>query len=257
VDLSFQVTAMEKLSLWTLLQIYFRSFFSQGSFSVKYRQNIGFAFCLEPAGKQIWKDREDRRKFYLRHLEFYNGNPFMVTLVLGAVARMEERLRDHDGIEEEDINRFKTAVGQAVGSVGDRFFWRTLRPFMLVMGLLAACFAGAWGAAAFLVLFNLPVLYLRWHWLLAGYKLGPKVVIEIRNPRLETADGIMETLGGITIAFLVIAFLAKPVYQVSWVSAGAAVLFLFGLFLTRRRVPPSVILFLSAAIAVGMGAIIP
>ena len=122
----------------------------------------------------------------------------------------------------------------------------------------AACFAGAWGAAAFLVLFNLPVLYLRWHWLRTGYKLGPKVVIEIRNPRLETADGLMETMGGIAIAFLVVAFLAKPAYQISWVSAGTAILFLFGLFLTTiRRIPPSVILCLSAALAVGMGMIIP
>ncbi len=248
---------MEKLSFWTLLQIYFRSFFSQGSFTVKYRQNVGFAFCLEPAGKKIWKDREDLRKFYLRHLEFYNGNPFMVSLVLGAVARMEERLRDGDGIKEEDINRFKAAVGQAVGSVGDRFFWRTLRPFALVMGLLVACLAGVWGAVVFLALYNIPVLYLRWYWLRAGYTLGPKVVIEIRNPRLETAEGLMESLGGFTLAFLAAALLARPGFQVSWVSAGAAVLFLFGLFLTRRRIPSSVILFLSAAFAVGMGAIVP
>lgn len=248
---------MEKLSFWTLLQIYFRSFFSQGSFSVKHRQNIGFAFCLEPAGKKIWKDREDLRKFYLRHLEFYNGNPFMVTLVLGAVARMEERLRDNDGVREEDIDRFKAAVGPAVGSVGDRFFWRTLRPFSLVLGLLVAYFAGVWGAAVFLVLFNLPVLYLRWYWLRTGYILGPKVVIEIRNPKLETADGILEILGGITIAFLITIFLAKPGYQATWVSAGVAALFLVGLFLTRRRIPPSVILFLSAALAVGMGVVIP
>lgn len=248
---------MKRLSSWTLLQIYFRSFFSQGSFSVRYRQNVGFAFCLEPAGRRIWKKKEDLRKFYLRHLEFYNGNPFMVTLVLGAVARMEERFRDNDGIAEDDINRFKAAVGQAVGSVGDRFFWRTLRPFGLVAGLLAAYFLNVWGAFVFLAMFNLPVLYMRWYWLRAGYTLGPKVVIEIRNPRLESAVSLMETMGGVMLAFLVVAFLAKPDFQASWVTAGTTGLFLLGLFLARHRVPPSVILIVSVVFAVVIGAVIP
>jgi len=242
-----------KLSYWTLLQVYVRSFFSQGSFSVSYRQNIGFAFCLEPAGKKIWKTAEDLRKFYLRHLEYYNGNPFMVTLVLGAVARMEERFRDNDGITEEDISRFKAAVGQAIGSVGDRLFWRSLRPFGIVSGLLAAYLFGVWGAMVFLTVFNVPVLCLRWYWLMRGYTLGPRVVIEIRNPRLEPSVNFLETSGGILLPLLTVGFLADPGYILSWITAGTAGLFLLGFVIPREKVPPSVIFMISAALAVFFG----
>jgi PTS system mannose-specific IID component len=248
--------AVEQLGVWTLAQVYVRSFFSQGSFAFGRRQNIGFAFCLEPAGKRIWKDPEDRRRFYLRHLEYYNGNPFMVTLVLGAVARMEERMRDGDGVGEEDINRFKLAVGQAVGSVGDRFFWRTLRPFCLVAGLAAACLFGWWGAPLFLAVFNLPVLYLKWYWLRAGYTLGPRVVIEIKNRNLETAADFMETLGGAALAFLVVTYLAGPGYGLSLVSAGAAALFALAFAIPRRGIPPSLIMAASALIAVLLGFVV-
>lgn len=242
-----------KLTLRALTGVYLRSFFSQGSFSIRYRQNVGFAFCLEPAGKEIWQSDEDRRKFYLRHLEYYNGNPFMVTLVLGAVARMEERLRDDDGMKEEDINRFKTAVGQAVGSVGDRLFWRTLRPFSLVLGLFAAYRFGVWGALVFLAAFNLPLFWLKWYWLMRGYTLGPRVVIEIKNPKIDPATRFMETAGGMVLSFLVVVLLAMPGYRWSPASAGTAALFLLGFLLPGRRIPPSVVLVISAILAVLLG----
>jgi mannose PTS system EIID component len=242
-----------RLGLRTLASVYVRSFFSQGSFAFAHRQNIGFAFSLEPAGKKIWRDSEDLRKFYLRHLDYYNGNPFMVTLVLGAVARMEERLRDGDGVSEEDIRRFKLAVGQAVGSLGDRFFWRTLRPFGLAAGLAAALFYGWWGVPLFLALFAVPMFLLKWYWLRKGYELGPRVVIEIKNRRLETAADIMETLGGAALAFLVVAVFARTGYGASLTSVGTVALFVFAFMVPRRLLAPSLILAVSALAAVALG----
>ncbi len=246
----------EKLSFWTLLQVYLRSFFTQGSFSISYRQNIGFAFCIEPAGIKIWKEEEARRKFYLRHLEYYNGNPFMATLVLGAVIRMEERLRDGDGIAEDDINRFKAAVGQAVGSVGDRLFWRTMRPFALTLGLIVAYIFGVAGAFVFLALFNLPVFYLKWRWLIRGYELGPRVVIEIKNPNIDFSSSFMEAAGSAVLSFLLVGFLAAPAYHLSPVALGAGALFLLRFILPQSWIPPSILFIISAALAVLMGRVI-
>ncbi len=242
-----------KLGYWTLFRMYIRSFFSQGSFSVRYRQNIGFLFCLEPAGRKIWKKDEDLKKFYLRHLEYYNGNPFMVTLVLGAVARMEERLRDNEGIAEEDVNRFKTAVGQAIGAVGDRFFWRALRPFSLVLGLLCAYLIGVWGALVFLVMFNLPVLYLRWYWLIRGYTLGQRVVIEIKNPKIDQAANVLEAVGGMALALLIVGFLGAPDYSLSWISVETVGLFCLSFVVLQGKFPPSVFFIIFTALAVLLG----
>ncbi|HDY87108.1 MAG TPA: hypothetical protein ENH82_03210, partial [bacterium] len=177
----------KRLSFKTFLNIYIRSFFTQGSWSHKYRQNLGFTFCLEPVGKELWTNTEDSKKFIMRHSEYYNGNPFMSTLVIGAVAKMEERLRYQDGITEDDIRRFKKIAGPATGCAGDRLFWSNLRPFGILLGLLFAVIYGLWGVLIFLLVFNIPTFILKWHWLKAGYRLGPKVVTEINNHNLKSA----------------------------------------------------------------------
>jgi len=208
---------------------------------------------MEPVGRVLYKNKTDRNEFNVRHLEFYNGNPFMITLVLGAVANMEERLRNNDGIKALDVSRFKTAVGKATGSLGDRFFWRTLRPFGLVIGLMLAIQYGLWGILAFLAIFNVPMMYLRWRWLAAGYRLGPKIVMEIKNQRLDRISRLMESMGGMILAFLSIAFLSGRNYGLSFVTAGATGLFILSVILFKRRIHHSLVFSIGAGAAIIIG----
>ncbi len=248
--------SVKKLNFRTLLSIYLRSFFFQGSFSIKDRQNIGFAFCMEPVGRKLWTDQSDRKAFQLRHTEFFNGNPFMITLVLGAVANMEERMLNGKNMNAEEISRFKAATGQACGSVGDRFFWRMLRPFGLVLGLLWTMFYGLWGVLLFLAVFNIPTMFLRWYWLTAGYRLGPRVVIEIKNSALDRASRLMESLGGLIIAFFSVAFLSGHGYGISWISAGTVGLFVLSVILFKRGISHSAVLPIAACVALILGLIL-
>jgi len=245
--------SLKKLSLRTFLSIYFRSFFLQGCFSTKYRQNLGFAFCMEPVGKELWTDIEDHNKFLTRHTEYYNGNPFMITLVLGAVAKMEERLRYQDGVTENDIHRFKSLVGPATGSAGDRLFWSNLRPFGIVLGLLLTVFYGLWGIFIFLAVFNIPTLILKWHWLKTGYKLEQKVVSEIKNHKLESSEQMMEIFGSVLVAFLSVVYLTTPDYTLNWVSLSTVGLFIFSFILLKRNLSLHVMFPLSLAAAVVLG----
>lgn len=206
--------------------MFLRSFFIQGSFSRKYRQNVGFAFCMEPVGKCLWRDKNDRLRFIERHLDDYNGNPFMCTLVLGTVACMEERLRNGEG-SEEDISQIKRALGAATGAVGDRLFWGALRPFALVMGLFTAYFFGLWGALVFFLAYNAPNIALRWYWLHSGYRRGPAVAEELRNPGIERSIAITESVGAVILGFMTVLILIMPETGLSWMS-GVAIL-LFGL----------------------------
>ena len=245
-----------RLSFKTFINIYIRSFFIQGSWSPKYRQNMGFAFCMEPVGKELWTNIEDRIKFNMRHIEYYNGNPFMSTLVLGAVAKMEECLHYREGTSEDDIRRFKKVVGPATGSVGDRLFWSNLRPFGILLGLLFTFFYGLWGVLIFLAVFNIPTFILKWHWLNAGYRLGPKVVIEIKNHKLQAAERKMEIFGSILVAFLSVAYLATLDYTPAGSYIGAAGLFIFSFIMLKRRFPLYIIFPAAFVAAVIMAMII-
>ncbi len=244
---------LKKLSLKTFLSIYFRSFFLQGSFSAKYRQNLGFAFCMEPVGRELWTDIEDHNKFLKRHTEYFNGNPFMITLVLGAVAKMEERLYYQDGVTEDDIHRFKRIIGPATGSTGDRLFWSNLRPFGLVLGLLIAVFYGLWGGIVFLAVFNIPTLILKWHWLNAGYKLEQNVVSEIKNQKLESVERIMEILGSALITFLLVVYLTTLDYPLNRVLLSTVGLFIFSFIMLKNHLPLHIVFPLSLAVAVALG----
>ncbi|HUT63390.1 MAG TPA: PTS system mannose/fructose/sorbose family transporter subunit IID [Anaerolineae bacterium] len=241
------------LTLITFLQVYLRSFFSQGSFSTKYRQNMGFAFCIEPVGRKLWEDPESRRIFLLRHMEDYNGNPFMIPLVLGAVAKLEEMLRYKKGITESDIAQFKKAVGPATGSVGDRFIWGTLRPFAIVLGIFTALFHGVWGSLVFLAVFNIPLFVLKWHWLMTGYRLGTDIVIEIRNQRINTVVKVMESLGASLIAFIATITILVPESTLSLVSGVTVGFFVLSIFIIKRYLNLSVAFLMSLGFSVVLG----
>ena len=143
----------------------------------------------------------------------------------------------------EDISRFKTAVGKATGAVGDRFFWSALRPFGLVMGLLFAISYGIWGVVLFLAIFNIPTMYLRWCWLYKGYKLGPKIVLELKNPNLDRASEAMEVFAGVFLAFLSVAYLSDAAYGFSWISLGTGILFGISVILFKLKKSHSAIFF--------------
>lgn len=229
-----------RLSFWTLLSVFFRSFFLQGSFSTRYRQNVGFAFCIVPVCNELWTDPESKRNFISRHTEYFNGNPFMATLVLGAVANMEERLRYGKGITEQDIQRFKKVAGPATGSVGDRFFWSNLRPLGIILGLLSALFFGLWGVAVFLAVFNIPMLILKWSWLMEGYRLGPNVASRIKSQKLESAERLMEIGGSVLIAFfsvIVIFDFTGAVNSLNWILLSTAGLFIFSFIMLKKHLP--------------------
>jgi mannose PTS system EIID component len=240
----------------TLLQVFLRSFFIQGSFSAKYRQNIGIAFCLEPVGKLLWHTPDDYRRFVARQSEHYNGNPFMVTLVLGSVAHMEQQLRNGENVSEDDIRRFKSVAGAATGSTGDRLFWSNLRPTTILAGICVAMSFGFWGVLVFLALYNGTVWFLRLRWLFAGYRLGPKVVMEIKNETVDRATERLESVGcllaGFTSAALVTLFQRNDPAPIILYS-GSVVFFLCAVYLIRRNIPLHIVFTIISIFAVVAG----
>lgn len=149
-----------------LFRVFLRSFLIQGAWNFERMQNIGFAFSLVPALKGMG------RESLARHLGFFNTHPYMASPIIGAVIRMEEEGRDKERIES-----LKKALMGPYGAMGDSFFWGAWRPFSSVVALLfTARYWNAWGPALFLLLYNIPHLWIRWRGLIEGYKTGEDVV---------------------------------------------------------------------------------
>ena len=164
-----------------LLRVIFRSFTFQGSWNFKRMQNLGFAFSILPALRRIYSDPKEREAAARRHLEYYNSHPYMASFVLGAIVRMEEKHSLGENIQIEDILLFKKAMMGPMGALGDSFFWASWRP---VIGVLAAAMSLAgwiFAPLAFLFVYNIPHLYVKFFGFLKGYTLDRRVVERIRK----------------------------------------------------------------------------
>lgn len=162
-----------------------RSFFLQTLWSPAGMQNLGLLFGLEPALKEIYPDDRERREAGMRHLSYFNTNPYMSGFVLGFVARLEEFRRDAGDPEDAEraetrIETLKKAIGASLAAIGDASIWGTLQPACAAAAFLAATlswlydfkFAALGCALGYLALFNAPTLWLRWRGLTMGHSLG-------------------------------------------------------------------------------------
>lgn len=162
-----------------LIRVFIGSFFIQASWSFEKMQGLGFAAALAPAMDEIYRDDEGaRRKALARHLTYYNAHPYMASPVLGATIRLEERVRAGE-LDPEAAASFKQKVMGPYGAIGDNLFWRSIRPLASVIGVIATLLWGVWGPVAFLVVYNVFHLMMRWRGLERGYALGTGVVAYI------------------------------------------------------------------------------
>lgn len=168
--------------------IFVRSLFLQACFNGEGMQNLGFLLGLEPLLRRAYGDGPAYREAALRHLGFFNTQPYAAGLILGAVGALEER---RAGLPEGDrpaagerIGRLKAALGSSMAAMGDSFFWGALRPATAAWSLLVGLalwtarvpYALAWGGLAGLVVYNAPALWLRWAGPRIGYERGEGVV---------------------------------------------------------------------------------
>ena len=69
--------------------VWWRQFLLQGCWNYEGMQNVGFAYAILPALRDFYAGRpEEALKAVKRHLEFFNTQPAMGALILGASVRL-------------------------------------------------------------------------------------------------------------------------------------------------------------------------
>lgn len=153
---------------------FFRSFLIQSSWSFERMQSLGFFYSVAPAIRAIHKTEDKFKEACRRHLEFFNTNPYMAPAIIGAIIRLEE-----DGASDDDIKGLKSALMGAYGALGDSLFWSSLRPLAAVSGVIFALLGFVWAPVVFLVIFNLPHIFIRGYGIIMGHKMGIGIVSTI------------------------------------------------------------------------------
>src|SRR5437867_6440643 len=133
---------LRKRDLWGMAA---RASLLQATFNYERQQGLGWAWALKPALDRYYPDPELRRERLAEHTAYFNTQPTLASLALGAVARLEER-RALDPAAHDEVPHVKAVLGSALAALGDRLFWFTLRPLAACLGVLFASL-GSWTGA--------------------------------------------------------------------------------------------------------------
>jgi fructoselysine and glucoselysine-specific PTS system IID component len=160
------------LSKRELRSLFFRSLALEANFNFETCQNTGFAFSMIPVLKKIYQTREAITLALKRHLQFFNTSPYGSTLILGITAAMEEQNSRTEDFDSESINTVKLGLMGPLAGVFDSLFWGTLKVIAAGVGTSLALKGSLAGPLLFVLIFNVPHLWLRYQLTFIGYTQG-------------------------------------------------------------------------------------
>jgi len=173
-----------RLPLRTELAILLRMLAIQGSWNYESMIGNGIGFCLEPALRLLpgGVHTAEFKAALARQSKYFNAHPYLASVAVGALARVE---LDHEPADK--IERFRTALAGPLGSVGDRLIWVGWLPLCSWLALVAFGLGASPGLvlAVFLGLYNAGHIALRVWGLRVGWNRGMRVAQALGNPVLR------------------------------------------------------------------------
>jgi len=185
----------------TLLEIGLRSNLLQAAWNFERQLGLGWAFALAPALRALYPDRETRLDRLAEHTAYFNTQPTLASIALGAAVRVEEDRSAGGAGDAASMARLKSALGSTLAALGDRLFWFSLRPFAAAVGVLLGMVhpSHGWGALSLWLVYAVPHLALRFGGVGWGYAAGPAVLSGAFRERLEAAVRWLALLGCVVL----------------------------------------------------------
>jgi PTS system mannose-specific IID component len=144
----------------------------------------GIGFCTEPALRLLPGGMKGQRysEAMVRQARYFNAHPYLAGVAVGALARAEL-----DNVSPQLIERFRTALGGPLGSVGDRLVWASWLPLCSLLALAAFGMDAppATVVGIFLVTYNIGHFALRAWGLRVGFNRGLRVADALAHPVLR------------------------------------------------------------------------
>ena len=197
-------TSEKMLTTHDLRRMYWRSTFLLGSFNFERMQAMGFCYTLMPAIRKVYRgDKAAEAAALKRHLEFYNTQPWVSSVVFGVTAAMEEQKAKGEDISEETITSVKVGLMGPLAGVGDPIFWGTARPVLAALGASLALNGSIVGPLLFFIGINVLRVLTRWYGLKFGYERGTEMVTEVGGGQLKKITQMAAIMGLFVMGALV------------------------------------------------------
>ncbi len=208
-----------------------RLFAVQGTWNYERLLGVGMGYAAEPLLEDLKTvDPVRHTEAVVRSAEFFNCNPNLAGLALGATARAE-----YDGVPGAQIARLRTALCSPLGALGDQLFWAGLVPLLVGAALIGVVLGAHWWAVlAFLVLYNVARVATGIWSLRTGLDAGMAVGGAIGKSWISRAIERVGPLAGFSVGAAVPMVGAWYLEDIGWPAAlGALAVAATGVAVTR------------------------
>lgn len=160
--------------------MFWRSFTLYSAVTPAKQGASGVSYTMQPFIDRFYKNREaDRKKAMVRHMSYFNTNVAMFPFIMGITASMEKENSQKSDFNAESINAVKTSLIGPLAGIGDSVFWGVIRVIAAGIGVSLAQANNFLAPIIFLILFNLPVQFVRWQGAKLGYTLGASYISDL------------------------------------------------------------------------------
>ncbi|AXX65642.1 PTS system mannose/fructose/sorbose family transporter subunit IID [Bombilactobacillus bombi] len=180
----------------------YRWLMSVCTFNYQTQQGGSVAYALSPILRKIYKNDDDYTKALNNHFQYYNTQPWLAGIILGACVAMEEK----QGLAAKDaVQDFKVGTMGPLAGIGDSLLM-TMIP--TIMGSIAAYMAlkgNMFGILLWMALIFV-IFFLRMRAFEFGHKQGVKIITEYGdkiNYLTEAASVLGLTVVGALIASVI------------------------------------------------------
>ena len=237
--------------------LFLRSLSLQASWNNQRMQNLGLLWIMLP-----WLRRQARavnrdRVFCRRYFGFFNTNPYFANFLIGGLVRLEDDQAAGHPMPPGMADTFRDSVGRALASLGDQLFWLGLRPTLVMLVSLAGLMGKIHLVLAFVCIFAVGQLLLRWLSLRQGYELGLDIADLLFDSRWHTWIGVAKRSGMVLTGMVAGLYLAKVAdfgtvdnHALLWIGTGLGI----GLpVILRKRLPGEILILAALVLALLLG----
>ncbi|HYZ90191.1 MAG TPA: PTS system mannose/fructose/sorbose family transporter subunit IID [Myxococcales bacterium] len=185
-----------RVSVLALLRVFWRSLFLQAAWNPRGMQNLGFAFAMQPALRELYPDSAARARAAERHLEFFNCHPYLAAAIVGGAVRLEEDVA-RGAADPRSVSAFKAALGPPFAALGDGFFWLALRPAAALIAAVTEPYLGLYCVLVFLAIYDGVHLAARAWLFFAGYQRGEGIVSAVSHAHVPQSTGYLKWIAAL------------------------------------------------------------
>lgn len=139
----------------------------------------GFAFSMIPAIRLFYKNDKDQADALVRHVSWFNSTPHAENLILGITASMEKERSLRKDFDDQSITAVKASLMGPLAGIGDTFFQGILRVIAASIGISLSMEGSFLGPILFLLIYNIPAVFLTFYLTYTGYSVGSTFIERI------------------------------------------------------------------------------